>query len=126
MVHSFQASKEFEAFASQYCFNQIMSSPCYPQRNGMIEQMVQTVKQCMKKGAEARHGPYLTMLICRATCTPLSINSIASPAELLNGRKYRAPVPTQTLMLSSHEQIVQEQMIMIIIINTIIITIIVA
>ena len=117
------ASKEFEAFASQYCFNQIMSSPRYPQRNAMIERMVQTVKQYMQKCAEARHDPYLAMLIYRATCTPLS-NSIPSPAELLNGRKYRVPLPTRTLMQSSHEQIVQEQMIMMIIIIIIIITII--
>lgn len=81
------ASKEFEAFANQYCFDHISSSPRYPQSNRMIERMVQTVKQCMKKCAEARHDPYLAMLIYRAT--PLS-NSIPSPAELLNGRKYRA------------------------------------
>lgn len=91
------ASKEFEAFASQYCFDHVTSSPRYPQSNGMIERMVQTVKQCMKKCAEARHDPYLAMLIYRAT--PLS-NSIPSPAELLNGRKYRALLPTRTLMQS--------------------------
>ena len=102
------ASKEFEAFASQYCFDHITSSPRYPQSNGMIERMVQTVKHCMKKCAEARHDPYLAVLIYRAT--PLS-NSIPSPAELLNGRKYRALLPTRTLMQSPHEQIVCEQMI---------------
>ena len=94
------ASKEFEAFASQYCFDHITSSPRYPQSNGMIERMVQTVKHCMKKCAEARHDPYLAVLIYRAT--PLS-NSIPSPAELLNGRKYRALLPTRTLMQSPHE-----------------------
>ena len=73
----------------------------------MIERMVQTVKQCMKKCTEARLDPYLAMLIYRAT--PLS-NSIPSPAELLNGR-YRALLPTRTLMHSPHEQIVREQMI---------------
>lgn len=99
------ASNEFEAFASQCCFDRITSSPRYPQSNGKIEQMVQTVKQCMKKCAETWHDPYLAMLICRTT--PLS-NSITSPAELLNGRKYRALLPTRTLMQSSHEQNVRE------------------
>ena len=95
-------------FASQYCFDHITSSPRYAQSNGIIERMVQTVKPCIKKCAEARHDPYLAMLIYRAT---LLSNSIPSLAELLNGRKYRALLPTRTLMQSPHEQIVREQMI---------------
>lgn len=102
------ASKEFEAFASQYCFDHITSSPRYPQSNGLIEHMVQTVKQCMKKCAAAGQDPNLAMLIYRAT--PRS-TSIPSPAELLNGRKYRALLPTRSLMQNAHGQIVREQMV---------------
>ena len=38
------SSKIFKAFANQYCSDHITSSPRYPQSNGMIVQMVQTVK----------------------------------------------------------------------------------
>ena len=74
--------KEFAAFANQYRFDHIMSSPCYPQSNGFIKHMVQTVKQCMRKCAATEHDPSLAMLIYRAT--PLT-TSIPSPAELLSG-----------------------------------------
>ena len=39
------SSKEFAAFTNQYRFDHITSSPCYPQSNGFIECMVQTVKR---------------------------------------------------------------------------------
>ena len=51
------SSKEFAAFANQYCFDHVTSSPRYPQSNGFIERMVQTVKQSMKKCAAAGHDP---------------------------------------------------------------------
>ena len=84
------SSKEFAVFANQYHFDHTTSSPRYPQSNGFIERMVQTVKQSMRKCATAGHDPNLAMLIYRAT---LLITSIPSPAELLNGRKYRALFP---------------------------------
>ena len=88
------SSKKCAAFANRYRFDHITSSPRYPQSNGFIERMVQTVKQCMRKCicAAAGHDPNLAMLIYRAT--PLTI-SIPSPAELLHGRKYRALLPTK-------------------------------
>ena len=80
-------SKEFAAFASQYRFDHITSSPRYPQSNGFVERMAQAVKQSMRKCAGAGHDPNLAMLISRATTLTASI---PSPAGLLNGRKYRA------------------------------------
>ena len=76
------SSKKFAAFANQYHFDHIMSSPCYLQSTGFIERMVQTAKQSMRKCAAARHDPSLAMLIYRAT--PLT-SSIPSPEELFNG-----------------------------------------
>ena len=102
------SSKEFENFANKYCFDHITSSPRYPQSNGLVERMVQTVKQCMGKCSAAGQDPYLAMLIYRAT--PLT-SSIPSPAELLNGRKYRALLPVRSLMQNAHDQIVREQMV---------------
>ena len=100
--------KEFRSFARQYCFSHLTSSPRYPQSNGMVERMIQTVKQCMKKCTAAGHDPYLAMLIYRAT--PLT-SSIPSPAELLNGRRYRALLPTRSLQQTAHGQLVREHMV---------------
>ena len=99
--------KEFAAFANQYRFDHIMSSPCYPQGNGFIKHMVQTVKQCMRKCAATEHDPSLAMLIYRATHLT---TSIPSPAELLSGRKYRALLPTKSPIQNPHYQVVREQM----------------
>ena len=55
------SSKEFGSFAN------ITSSPRYPQNNGVVERMVQKVKQCMKKCSAAEQDPHLAMLIYRAT-----------------------------------------------------------
>ena len=101
-------SNEFAAFASQYGFDHITSSPRYQQSNDFIERMVQTVKQSMTKCAAAGHDLNLAMLIDRAT--PLTA-SILSPAELLNRRKYRALLPTRSPIQNPHCQIVQKQMI---------------
>jgi len=95
------SSKEFAAFASQYRFDHATSSPRYPQSNGFIERMVQTVKQSMRKCASTGHDPNLAMLVYRAR--PLT-TSIPSPAELLNGRKYRALLPTRSPIQSPHSQ----------------------
>jgi len=61
------SSKEFAAFANQYHFHHITSSPRYPQSNGFIERVVQNVKQWMRKCAAAGRDPNLAMLIYRAT-----------------------------------------------------------
>ena len=95
-------------FANQYRFDHITSSPRYPQSNGFIERNVQTVKQCMRKCAAVGHDTNLAMLIYRAT--PLT-TSIPSPAELLNGRKFRALLPTRSSILNPHCQVVREQMV---------------
>ena len=76
--------------------------------NGFIERMVQTVKQSMRKCAAAGHDPHLALLVYRAT--PLT-TSIPSPTELLNGRKYRALLPTRTPIQSPHSQVVRGQMV---------------
>ena len=102
------SSKEFAAFANQYRFGHITSSPRYPQSNGFVERMVQTVKQSMRKCAAAGHDPNLAMLIYRAA--PLT-TSIPSPAELLNGRKYTALLPIRSPIRNPHCQLVREQMV---------------
>ena len=102
------AAEEFNAFAKQYCFSHITSNPRYPQSNGFIERMVQTVKQTLKKCLAAGHDPYTAMLVYRAT--PISA-SIPAPAELLSGRKFRALLPTRSIAHNVQGQLIREQMI---------------
>ena len=103
------SSQEFKTFASEYKFKHITSSPRYPQSNGMIERMIQTIKQCMTRCHAAGEDPHIAMLVYRAT--PLT-NSIPSPAELLNGRPYRALLPRKTEALRSDHQDIRERMIL--------------
>lgn len=76
---------EMKAFASDYCFEHVTSSPKYPQGNGEAERAVQTVKNLLKKAGD----PYRALLAYRAT--PMSNGY--SHAELLMGRCLCATVP---------------------------------
>lgn len=84
------SSMSFKAFANQYNFEHIMSSPEYPQSNGMVEREIQTIKNLFKKAIHEKKDPYLVLLEFRNT--PIS-NTIASPAENLFNRKIRGIVP---------------------------------
>lgn len=68
------------AFASEYEFEHVTSSPRYPQSNGEAERAVQTIKNLLKKAAD----PYRALLAYRNA--PLS-NGF-SPAHLLMGRHW--------------------------------------
>ena len=79
------ASSSFNAFADQYGFQHITSSPRYPQGNGEAERAVQTIKGLLRKSSD----PYLALLSYRST--PLKLGY--SPAELLMSRRLRTTVP---------------------------------
>ena len=79
------SSEAYAAFARQYQFEHVTSSPRYPQSNGEAERAVQTVKNLMKKDGD----PYLALLSYRST--PLKCGF--SPSELLMARKLRTNVP---------------------------------
>lgn len=83
-------SLEFKTFQKQWEFNHVTSSPYYPQSNGFIERMVQTVKNCLKKSKETKQNPQLALLALRTT--PVD-NSLPSPAELLFNRKVQNQIP---------------------------------
>ena len=80
------ASQEFKDFAFAYNFEHKTSSPQYPQSNGQVERMVQTIKNLLKKSSD----PYMALLSYRAT--PFLWCNL-SPAELLMGRKVRTTLP---------------------------------
>ena len=85
------SAQEFRKFAERYGFELILSSPEYPQGHGLIERHIQTVKKCMRKCDASGYDFDLAMLTLRAT--PLDHN-LPSPAELLNGRKFRTTLPS--------------------------------
>ena len=79
------SSEVYAAFARQFQFEHVTSSPHYPQSNGEAERAVQTVKNLLKKEGD----PYLALLSYRAT--PLKCGF--SPSELLMSRKLWTNVP---------------------------------
>ena len=96
------------AFARQFQFEHVTSSPRYPQSNGEAERAVQTVKNLLKKEGD----PYLALLSYRST--PLKCGF--SPSELLMARKLRTnvsitreslkpAVPDLTVLREKEEQI---------------------
>ena len=84
-------SSQFRALAQQYGFRIQTSSPYYPRGHGFIERHIQTMKRILTKCRESGDDPNLALLTLRAT--PLKSN-LASPAELLNRRKYKTTLPS--------------------------------
>ena len=80
------SAQEFAEFANTYGFRYVTSSPKYPQSNGQIERVVQTMKNLLKN-TEDRH---LAVLSYHATPHPWCK---LSPAELSMGQHIRTMVP---------------------------------
>ena len=80
------AAKEFSVFAKSYGFQHIISSPRFPQSNGQVERMVQTIKGLLKNSSD----PHIAVLSYRATPMPWCG---LSPSELLMGRRIRTTLP---------------------------------
>ena len=85
------SSQEFSNFSKDYGFDQVTSSPNYPQTNGEAERAVRTIKTLLSKNDD----PLLALLTYCST----PLQNGYSPAELLMGRKLRTTLPTisQTL-----------------------------
>ena len=83
------SSAEFVQFAKDWGIKHVMSSPYYPQSNGLAENGVKIMKRLLSKAADKGEDAYLAMLAYRAA--PLECGK--SPAELLFGRKLRTRLP---------------------------------
>ncbi|XP_029636815.1 uncharacterized protein LOC115212115 [Octopus sinensis] len=94
-------SQEFKKLADEYGFNITTSSPRYPKGHGFIERQVQTVKRTLVKCQETKEDPHLALLSLRVT--PLRAD-MKSPAELLNGRKYKTTLLTKIQLLLTRKR----------------------
>ena len=89
-------SAEFRDFTKQWQIDHRVSSPRYPQSNGMAERFVHTMKSSLIKTMEGGEDIDLALLTYKTT--PLSHN-LPSQAELLNSRKYKTLLPTRIVPL---------------------------
>ncbi|KAL9956099.1 hypothetical protein ACROYT_G037526 [Oculina patagonica] len=81
-------SQAFEAFARDFGFQHVTSSPHYPRSNGFIESQVKSVKTILLKAKT--QDPDMGLLCLRAT--PID-HKLPSPAELLLGRPIQDNLP---------------------------------
>ena len=84
------ASQEFKKLMLDMSVNHIMSSPHYPQSNGLAEKYVQIVKNLFIKAHEEGTDYQKALMIYRNT--PLDDN-LLSPMQLLQGRAARSDLP---------------------------------
>ena len=79
-------SQEMRMFADCYGFDHVISSPHYPQSNGLAERTVKTIKSLFANSPD----PYMALMSYRAT--PLLFCNL-SPTELFMGRQIRTDIP---------------------------------
>ncbi|XP_056006741.1 uncharacterized protein K02A2.6-like [Ostrea edulis] len=98
------ASAEFRKFTKEYKFRHVTSSPHYPQSNGQVERMVQTIKHLLKKAKD----PYLAILDYRNT---LLEELGLSPAQLFLARRLKTKLPvSSTLLKPQNAEFVRESL----------------
>ena len=90
------SSETFKRFANDYQFEHRISSPHYPQSNGMAEKAVQTAKNLIKKAVHDEKDLYLALLEYRNT--PLN-DKLGSPAQRFMGRRTKTLLPTTDRLL---------------------------
>lgn len=90
------ASSDFKLFAKAWNFTHRLSSPHYPQSNGLAERNVATVKNLLRKCQLDKSDPYLALLNWRNT--PRS-PSLPSPNERLMSRKTKTLLPISPELL---------------------------
>ncbi|KAL5510119.1 hypothetical protein EMCRGX_G005608 [Ephydatia muelleri] len=88
-------AKEFQKFTKEWGIKHTTTSPYHPQANGLAEKSVQTVKRLLNKAKTDGQDLYLCLLEYRNTM----VDNLASPAQLLMGRRLRTKIPVATSQL---------------------------
>ena len=88
-------AKEYQKFTREWGVQHTTSSPYYPQSNGLAEKSVQIIKKMWNKACADKQDLYLCLLAYRNTV----IDNLASPAQLLMGRRLRSNLPVVSSQL---------------------------
>lgn len=89
------SSSVFETFARKLEFKHTITSPYYPQSNGLAEKSMHTAKMLLKTKS-SKGDPFLSILEYRSS----PVDGLKSPAQLLMSRHLRStlPITNQQLM----------------------------
>lgn len=88
-------AKEFQKLTKEWGIKHATTSPYHPQANGLAEKSVQTVKRLLSKAKADGQDLYLCLLEYRNTM----VHNLASPAQLLMGRRLHTNIPVATSQL---------------------------
>ena len=83
-------SKEFQLLMQSMSVNHLISSPHYPQSNGLAEKFVGIIKNLFHKAKEEGRSPYTALMVYRKT--PLN-GTLQSQMQILQGRQARTDLP---------------------------------
>ncbi|KAL0161181.1 hypothetical protein M9458_044906, partial [Cirrhinus mrigala] len=89
------SAEEFHRFAVEWDFKHCITSPRYPQSNGLAEKTVQTAKRILGKARADDKDYYLGLLEYRNT----PVDNLKSPAQLLMSRRLRSILPITAAQL---------------------------
>jgi len=95
-------SQEFKTFASALDIKTVASSPYHHQSNGQAENAVKQIKNLMKKCDDANEDIHNALLLLRST--PIT-GLRSSPAELLQGRRFKSFLPRIEMSRENDDQI---------------------
>ena len=89
-------SREFKAFAKEYGFTHVTTSPYHHQSNGKAESAEKEAKKILKKSSASNNDPYLALLAHRNTPQE---GFGTSPAQRLLSRRTKTNLPTSSNLL---------------------------
>ena len=89
---------EFKAFAENYGFKCVTSSPRYSQSNGKVENCVKVAKRILTRASESGYDPFLALLDWRNT--PSEAGNL-SPAQIMFNRRTRTILPMTEQLLKA-------------------------
>lgn len=91
-------STEFRDFNKEWEIIHNPTSPLFPRLNGQVERTIQTIKATMTKALGEGKERSVVLLNYRAT----PMNGLASPAEMLMGRRIITLIPAHPSSLLPH------------------------